>query len=291
MPYRIKIVLMLCIASVLGVKAQVVLYNFSSEKEGYRGKIKTITTYFKESDTLRVTLAKDGINKKNIKSIKNYNAHGLLEKTWHIDNKGNSNVKYYKYNDRKQLVSIAMVKPEIPLITKDTFLYDTTGLICVHTLNENKYDRVSVNGKIENITKKIIYFDQHFRQYKIEYLDSTAKTLITSVFRYDTSLNIIECKIFEGKKIRERYYQEFDLNNRIKSTVFLDKNEDIVIKNNYTWINDDTLIFEATDAFGNIIMTYKETCLKDRVGNVIEKHYYNTIDNYFSVTIYKIDYF
>ncbi len=258
------------------IRCQSIEYNFSSKKDGYFGKIKSVKSYsleFDQIDSIKVDtfLRKTG----NVDFIKIYNEKGLLVELETRNKQNDIFKKHYIYNNSNNIVTILKGRFGVDCFKKDTFEYDYENLFVLQTMSEA--ENIQIDAKTMSIPKKRIVFDKNQRHISTEYLDENGIALMTSRLYYDNNSRLIECETVDGVKLRNKYFQTFDSSGRKKIIQYIDSNGNYTTRSVYNWANNDTLIFEMFNPDGTIEIKYKEVAVRDKYGNTIKKYFYDLI--------------
>lgn len=265
-------------------------YNFSSKKDGFRGKVKSATLYALEFNPLGLDKVDSLMGEKGeIQFTKFYNDKGLLYRLESTNEKNVRNVKLYKYDNTGNILSVYTKDFGYGITKKDTFKYDHEKMVLTQEMNT--IENIPISGEIRGIAKKKYYFDDSIRQVKVEYIDTNQMALITVLSYYDEKSNLIQSEIFEGAKLKSRYFQTFDLMGRKKIIQTIDLNGNFTTKKVYSWIDDHTMYFDIYDAEGNIEFKSKEVLINDTYGNTIKKYYFNLSENSGTIYRYNIVYY
>lgn len=269
---------------------QPIKYNFSSEKEGYFGKVKRITSYSSESDLPDSMKIDSSLRRKDkIQFVKFFNEKGLLVRLDTYNRLNDGFVKHYRYNDDGNIVSIVKEQIGSDRLKEDMFDYNHEDLTLTHTTSNA--DKVQIDGKLRQIFTRRLKFDKHGRHIHTEYLDNNGIILMITRSYYDCNSNVIQCETFEGEKFKDKYIQTFDSNGRKKIIQSIDKNGNFTTKRVYNWINDNAVTLEIYDTEGKLEIKHREIFIRDQYGNIVKKYFYDLTENTAITFEYEIEYY
>jgi len=169
--YILRILLLLLFGCGLSFNsnAQNIKYNLSSSKDGYFGKIKSISAYAMELDFIdSVGIDSSITNKGKIQFVKFYNEKGLLIKSENYNKKDNCWIKHYKYSDHDNIDSIITIQIGTEYFQEEVFDYTHEKLQITQTTNEAQ--NIRIGREIMHIYKKRLKFDEKNRLIQTEYL-------------------------------------------------------------------------------------------------------------------------
>ncbi len=260
--------LIIVIAKITNSFGQVVFYDNSSKLQGYTGPVKSIISYSQKTDSLHIPTPDTILSKtRELRWIKYFNKKGLLERVATVSRPDSTAAKLYKYDKDDRLVSI--LKEEDGRITAmiDSFVYDRKQPYVIQILNK-PYN--TGNGKVnDRVFRKRLWFDSLQRNTQIELLDSNNFTVRTTRLYYDASDRITGAESYTGTLLVNAWTQTYDSLGRKK------KINSELIQTMYNWIDNETLIWEATEGEGRVAERFKEAYVRDAQGNIVKEYEYD----------------
>ncbi|MCC6463486.1 MAG: hypothetical protein IT260_23650 [Saprospiraceae bacterium] len=287
---RITLLLVLFYTSHFTLCCQSIEYNFSYIQDGYRGKVKSVTSYaltYSKIDSVKVdsVLARKG----SFAFQKVFNEKGLLERIETCNLLNDTIEKIYKYDADNNIVAIARHTLGSSYFKTDTFIYNNVEMYLLQIMNDA--EKIHVEGKSTLIYKKKLVFDCIKRHIRTEYYDENEVAVSATRFYYDYNSKLIVCETVDGAKTRNRYFQTFDSTGRKRNVQFVDGDGSFTMRSVYTWLNDNTLLFEMFNAEGKLEVKHKEFVILDKYGNVIKKYFYDLIGGTAIVFEYEFAYY
>lgn len=287
---RITLLLILFYTSNFTLCCQSIEYNFSHIQDGYWGKVKSVTSYaisYSKIDSVKVdsVLTRTG----SFAFQKAFNEKGLLERIATCNQLNDTIEKVYKYDANNNIVAISRHTLGSNDFKKDTFTYNYIEMNLFQIMSDA--EKIYVEGKPILIHKKKMVFDCIKRHVSTEYYDENEVAVSATRFYYDYNSKLIACETVDGAKTRNRYFQTFDSTGRKRNVQFVDGDGGFTMKSVYTWLNDNTLLFEMFNTEGKLEVKHKELVILDKYGNVIKKYFYDLIGGTAIVFEYEFEYY